>query len=580
MRLFKKKEAPLSESEQLKAQLDAAQAAYDAALADLRERTAARDAAQARAKEAHERVGKANRTVQELTAKAHMMLDAAAETYADAESAAEENLDGAQARAVEAGLALDAARAAKREAQASAKAAKRQFDIACMAVPGAHKAFDDVAQTTVDAASAQRAADDKQRALDAAQAAFDAAEDARRDAQARIDALTARVETLTTDVEEAERASLVADASFEAADKAEYSSIGRRLQRIDRELHDATHERAALEDALNRAKRARVQADTARYASDSALDAARAAGRGVQEATMANVRARAAAEDARDAAEKAQKTFDKVVARIDKLHDEAAQLQQKRAQSLSDLQTLDQVAKQAAATVAAKRTALKVAGDKLKAATADMEPVAKAADAAGETYRETRRAHDEAREVLDDANDAHAVAKAAYDRLLNDFQDLERMREASLAAAAVRDAAAEALLAAQKDESAAQTAVEEARHALQVARDNAATMASVDAEASLEALAAADADGKALPHSAPAVADVNELLAQIGEEEGVARAAYADYTRLSAESNRLHEAYVESARKFDAVNATYLDAKLSYEQALTMDQAVAYRRTR
>ena len=295
---------------------------------------------------------------------------------------------------------------------------------------------------------------------------------------------------------------------------------------------------------------------------------------------MANVRARAAAEDARDAAEKAQKTFDKVVARIDKLHDEAAQLQQKRAQSLSDLQTLDQVAKQAAATVAAKRTALKVAGDKLKAATADMEPVAKAADAAGETYREARRAHDEAREVLDDANDAHAVAKAAYDRLLNDFQDLERMREASLAAAAVRDAAAEALLAAQKDESAAQTAVEEARHALQVARDNAATMASVDAEASLEALAAADADGKALPHSAPAVADVNELLAQIGEEEGVARAAYADYTRLSAESNRLHEAYVESARKFDAVNATYLDAKLSYEQALTMDQAVAYRRTR
>lgn len=580
MRLFKKKEAPLSESEQLKAQLDAAQAGYDAALADLRERTAARDAAQAQAKEAHERVGKANRTVQELTAKAHVMLDAAAETYADAASAAEENLDGAQARAVEAGLALDAARAAKREAQARAKAAKRQFDIACMAVPGAHKAFDDVAQTTVDAAAAQRVADDKQRAFDEAQASFDAAEDARRDAQARIDALSARIDALTADVEEAEQASLVANASFEAADKAEYSSIGRRLQRIDRELHDATHERAALEGALNRAKRARVQADTARYASDSALDAARTAGCGVQEATMANVRARAAAEDARDAAEKAQKTFDKVVARIDKLHDEAAQLQQKRAQSLSDLQTLDQVAKQAAATVAAKRTALKVAGDKLKAATADMEPVAKAADAAGEAYREARRAHDEAREALDDANDAHAVATAAYDRLLNDFQDLERLREASLAAAAVRDAAASALLAAQEDESAAQTAVEEARDALKVARDNAATMASVDAEASLAALAATDADGRALPHSAPAVADVNELLAQIGEEEGVARAAYADYTRLSAESNRLHEAYVESARKFDAVNATYLDAKLSYEQALTMDQAVAYRRTR
>ena len=80
MRLFKKKETPLSASEQLKAQLDAAQAAYDAALADLRERTAARDAAQAQAKDAHERVGKANRTVQELTAKAHVTLDAAAES--------------------------------------------------------------------------------------------------------------------------------------------------------------------------------------------------------------------------------------------------------------------------------------------------------------------------------------------------------------------------------------------------------------------------------------------------------------------------------------------------------------------
>jgi len=580
LRLFKKKETPLSASEQLKAQLDAAQAAYDAALADLRERTAARDAAQAQAKDAHERVGKANRTVQELTAKAHVTLDAAAESYSDAVSAAEEDLDGAQARAVEAGLALEAARTAKQEAVAAAKAAKHQFDIACMAVPGAHKAFDDVAQTAVDQAAARRAADDKQRVLDDAQKAADAANEARRDVEARRDALASQVETLTSDVEDAEQASLVADASLEAADKAEYSSISRRLRRIDRELHDATHERAALETALNRAKRARVQADTARYASDSALDAARAAHRGVQEATMANVRARAAADEARDAANNAQKTFDKMVARIEKLHDEADHLQQKRAQSLSDLQTLDQVAKKATATAAAKRTALKVAGDKLAAATADLDPVAKAADAADAAYREARRDHDEAQEALEDANDAHAAAQAVYDRLLTDFQDLERLREASIAAAKVRDAASEALLDAQKDESAAKAAVEEARRQLATARDNAATMAQVDAEASLAALAAADADGNALPHSAPAVAEINELLAQIGEEEGAARSAYADYTRLSAESNRLHEEYVESARKFDAANATYLDAKLSYEQALTMDQAVAYRRTR
>lgn len=570
----------MSESEQLKAQLDAAQAAYDAALADLRARTAERDAAQAKAKDAHERVGKANRTVQELTAKAHATLDAAAESYADAVTAAEEGVDDAQARSVEAELALDAARAAKREAVAAAKAAKHRFDIACMAVPGAHKAFDGVAQTTVDQAAAQRTADDKQRALGEAQKVADEADAARRDAEARRDALASQVEALTSQVEDAEQASLVADASFEAADKAEYSSIGRRLRRIDRELHDATHERAALEAALNRAKRARVQADTARYASDSALDAARASHQGVQEATMVNVRARAAADEARDAAANAQKTFDKVVARIEKLHDEADQLQQKRAHSLSDLQTLDQVAKKAAATVAAKRTALKVAGDKLEAATVDVEPVVKAADAADAALRAARRANDEAQEALEDANDAHAAAQDAYNRLLNDFQDLERLREASIAAAGVRDAAAQALLDAQQAASAAKAAVEAARGELSVARDNAQTMAQVDAEASLSALAASDADGTALPHSAPAVAELNELLAQIGEEEGAARSAYADYTRLSAESNRLHESYLESARKFDAVNATYLDAKLSYEQALTMDQAVAYRRLR